>query len=192
VASSPALARLVLNNPQVLVLDEPTNHLDIPAREALEEALTLFGGSILIVSHDRYFLDRVADRLLVLPRRGQYEIIDGNWSTYSAILTQREEAQRAEQHRQKDQERKAREAREAAAPKKKSRSKYAAHRVEELEARIIEFEGRLKQMETSFADPALLKDAEKSKRLHEEYHSLKADLVSLNRQWEEAIEAQAN
>jgi ATP-binding cassette subfamily F protein 3 len=186
------LARLVLNNPQVLVLDEPTNHLDIPAREALEEALTLFGGSILIVSHDRYFLDRVADRLLVLPRRGEYEVIDGNWSTYSAILTQREEAQRAEQNRQKDHDRKAREAREAAAPKKKSRSKYAAHRVVELEAQIIEFEGRMKEMETSFADPALLKDAEKSKRLHEEYHSLKTELESLNRQWEEAIEAQAN
>ena len=185
------LARLVLTNPQVLVLDEPTNHLDIPAREALEEALTLFAGSILIVSHDRYFLDRVVDQLLVLPRRGQYELIDGNWSTYAAILTQREEAQRVEDEHRKAEERRAREARETIQPKKKSRSKYAAQRIEDLEARIIEHEGRLKEIEFSFSDPATLKDSEKSKRLHEEYHALKANLEDLNRQWEEAVESQA-
>src|SRR5207244_4245910 len=111
----------------------------------------LFDGSILMVSHDRYFLDRVIDRLLVLPQRGAYEIVDGNWSAYAAILTAREEAQRIAEDQRKREERKTR---EASQPKKKSRSKYAAGRIEELEARIIEAEGRLKQMEVSFADPA--------------------------------------
>ena len=61
-----ALAELLLDKPNVLLLDEPTNHLDIPSREALESALTNFDGTILCVSHDRYFLEQIVERLLVL------------------------------------------------------------------------------------------------------------------------------
>src|SRR5207248_4139253 len=60
------LAQLLIDRPNVLVLDEPTNHLDIPSREALESALGQFEGTILCVSHDRYFLDQTMDRLWVL------------------------------------------------------------------------------------------------------------------------------
>ena len=185
------LARLVWTSPQVLVLDEPTNHLDIPGREALEEALRLFGGSILIVSHDRYFLDRVVDRLLVLPERGRHEIVPGNWSTYAEIVSQREEAARSEPARRGDEEhRTARTRVRAAGKKRKSRSKYAARRLEELEARIIEHEARLKQLEAAFADPAVMKDPVKSRRLHEEYRALKPQLAALIEQWEQDVEAQ--
>ncbi|MCG8408348.1 MAG: ABC-F family ATP-binding cassette domain-containing protein [Phycisphaerales bacterium] len=187
------LARLVWTNPQVLVLDEPTNHLDIPAREALEEALQHYPGSILMVSHDRYFLDRVAGRLLVLTRREQHEIVDGNWSAYAEILSRREEASRSEELRRKEQDRREREAKTKGKPgRKKSKSKYAAQRVEELEDRIIQIETRVKEIETAFADPAFMKDQAKLKQLHIEYDRLRPELQELNEKWEEAADGLAD
>ncbi len=195
------LARLVWQSPQVLILDEPTNHLDIPAREALEEALTLFPGSILMVSHDRYFLDRVAERLLVLPERGRHELVPGNWSTYAEMLAKREAAARAEKERLRaaarqtagDGQGRRRADNHSAGAKSapKSRSKYAAKRIEELEGKIIACETRMKELEASFADAAMMKDPAKSKQLHEEYHGLRTQLEELNAEWEAAVDAQA-
>ena len=184
------LARLVWTSPQVLVLDEPTNHLDIPGREALEEALKLYPGSILMVSHDRYFLDRVVDRLLVLPRRGEHEVIAGNWSAYAAVLAQREEAARAEEALRREERRRTEEARVTSSGKKrKSRSKYAGRLFEELEGRIMTLETRMKELEAAFADPAVLRDADKSRGFHNEYTSIKSDLADLIAQWEREVEA---
>jgi ATP-binding cassette subfamily F protein 3 len=80
-----ALAKLMLTKANLLVLDEPTNHLDIPACEVLEQALADYPGTLLIVSHDRYFLDRVIDRLLVL-HDGVCTSHAGNYSNYQAAL----------------------------------------------------------------------------------------------------------
>ena len=80
-----ALAKLMLTKANLLVLDEPTNHLDIPACEVLEQALADYPGTLLIVSHDRYFLDRVIDRLLVL-HDGVCMSHAGNYSDYQAAL----------------------------------------------------------------------------------------------------------
>jgi ATP-binding cassette subfamily F protein 3 len=80
-----ALAKLMLSTANLLVLDEPTNHLDIPAREALEEALSAYPGTLLVVSHDRYFLDRIITHLLYL-RNGTCEAYPGNYSAYQAHL----------------------------------------------------------------------------------------------------------
>ncbi len=81
-----ALAKLMLTKANLLVLDEPTNHLDIPACEMLEQALVDYPGTLLIVSHDRYFLDRVIDRLLIL-RDGTCTSHVGNYSDYQAAMT---------------------------------------------------------------------------------------------------------
>jgi ATP-binding cassette subfamily F protein 3 len=77
-----ALAKLIYSQVNVLVLDEPTNHLDIPSREALEEALGAYDGTILTISHDRYFLDRVATQILSLDGRGGSEHYDGDYTEY--------------------------------------------------------------------------------------------------------------
>lgn len=81
-----ALAKLMLSPANLLILDEPTNHLDIPAREALEQALSEYPGTLLLVSHDRYFVDRVVSRLLYL-KEGRCEAYPGNYSAYQAHLT---------------------------------------------------------------------------------------------------------
>ncbi|HEV7398590.1 MAG TPA: ABC-F family ATP-binding cassette domain-containing protein, partial [Pyrinomonadaceae bacterium] len=77
-----ALAKLIYSRVNVLVLDEPTNHLDIPSREALEEALDAYEGTIVTISHDRYFLDRVATQILALSGTGPVEHYDGDYTQY--------------------------------------------------------------------------------------------------------------
>src|SRR5207244_9403291 len=90
-----ALARLSLRQANLLVLDEPTNHLDVAAREQLERVLDTFGGTLLFVSHDRYFIDKLATELWLIDR-GLLRRWEGNWSSY-----QRERAagrERSEEH----------------------------------------------------------------------------------------------
>ena len=77
-----ALAKLIYSRVNVLVLDEPTNHLDIPSREALEEALDAYKGTILTISHDRYFLDRIATQVLALDGQGLAEHYEGDYTEY--------------------------------------------------------------------------------------------------------------
>jgi ATP-binding cassette subfamily F protein 3 len=77
-----ALAKLIYSRVNVLVLDEPTNHLDIPSREALEEALSAYEGTIVTISHDRYFLDRVATQILALDGLGGAEHYEGDYTEY--------------------------------------------------------------------------------------------------------------
>src|SRR5438093_13312474 len=83
--SRAALAKLVAQGVNVLVLDEPTNHLDLWACEALEQALLDFEGTAIVVSHDRYFLNRVVDVLLVLEGGGRVQVLYGNYETYDRL-----------------------------------------------------------------------------------------------------------
>ena len=85
--SRAALAKLVAQGVNVLVLDEPTNHLDLWACDALEQALQDFEGTVIVVSHDRYFLNRVVDLLLVLDGKGNVQVIHGNYDTYELMRT---------------------------------------------------------------------------------------------------------
>ena len=89
------LAKLILQSADLLLLDEPTNHLDIPSLEALEEAVLEFPGTVIVVSHDRYFLDRIVDRLLVIRRDG-HAVYDGNYSFYVEQIEKERTADAAE------------------------------------------------------------------------------------------------
>ncbi len=82
-----ALAKLAADDPNVLILDEPTNHLDLWARKALEKAIRDFEGSVIFISHDRYFVDQVADKLLVVQPNATYKIVDGNYSTFRHMVS---------------------------------------------------------------------------------------------------------
>ena len=94
--SRAALARLVAGGVNVLVLDEPTNHLDLWACDALEQGLLEYEGTVLVVSHDRYFLNRIVDQLIVLDGDGKSQLIHGNYDTYELMRAQQAAANQAE------------------------------------------------------------------------------------------------
>ena len=77
-----ALAKLIYSRKNVLILDEPTNHLDIPSRESLETALSEYDGTIIVVSHDRFFLDKIANQMLAFENDGTVNVFSGNYSEY--------------------------------------------------------------------------------------------------------------
>ncbi|MGA2192699.1 MAG: ATP-binding cassette domain-containing protein [Nitrospirota bacterium] len=166
-----AIAKTVLSGANFLVLDEPTNHLDIPSREALEEALSNFGGTVLAVSHDRFFLDRFAEKIFELSSGSLTEYC-GNYS-YFAQKKQAESDERATRPakgRQAWEERKLLQAderkRERDAIRKAERITGIEREIEELEAGLSETEGKL-------ADPAFYLDVAKVNELTERYSTLK-------------------
>jgi len=83
-----ALAKCLLSGAQVIVLDEPTNHLDLTSPQVMERALLHFPGAVVVVSHDRFFIDKVATRLLVFEGMGRLSEINGNWTIWQASLEQ--------------------------------------------------------------------------------------------------------
>ncbi len=83
-----ALAKLSAQDANVLILDEPTNHLDLWARQALEKAVREFEGTVLFISHDRYFVDRVADHLLIIQPDARFKTLEGNYSTFRMMVSQ--------------------------------------------------------------------------------------------------------
>ncbi len=139
------LCKLILRSVNLLVLDEPTNHLDIASREALEEALSSFDGTILAVSHDRYFIDRVASRIIELSPEGATDYpLSESESPYATYLGLRaRHAEKAPAERTEDKEKDARredyEQRKREAAKRRSderRLEAAKRRVPEIEARL--------------------------------------------------------
>ncbi len=184
--------KLMLAAPELLILDEPTNHLDIPAREVLEEALDDFPGTIVTVSHDRYFLDRVVDRLLVL-RPHDVRLYAGNYTAYIAQVEQERAAAEAAREATRAAERAA--ARRAAARRTPSagaavrpadarrKSPLARCTLAELEALITEKTARLAAVEARFGDPAVCRDPTRLADLRAEYEALRAEIAEAERYW---------
>jgi ATP-binding cassette subfamily F protein 3 len=179
--SRAALARLVAREVNVLVLDEPTNHLDLWACEALEDALREFEGTVLVVSHDRYFLNRVVDLLVVLDGAGGAQVIHGNYDTYERMRTL---AAVSPARREKGPDRAA----PASPAKAKRKRKFPYRKVEELEADITAAEARLRELEETLASPELYRDGEKVKETTRAFEEAKVRLQQLYEHWEEAAE----
>jgi ATP-binding cassette subfamily F protein 3 len=171
-----ALIRLILSGANLLLLDEPTNHLDIHSRAALEEALLDFPETIVFVSHDRYFIERIADRVLCLEDGKVRELI-GGYSEYREMLR----ARRAEEAaaRKAARERRAPPP-DRPRPKKKVDEKRVLREIDEREADL-----RARQEEAS--RPEVCRDAEASRRLKREIADLEEAIAALYRKWEESI-----
>jgi ATP-binding cassette subfamily F protein 3 len=181
------LAKLFLRRPNLLLLDEPTNHLDLLAREALEEALDEFPGTILAVSHDRYFLDRIATKICAFGEGPAPRVSAGDYTAYR-------ERREAEARARKEAE----EARDRARPKPAGRPRPAAeiarkakkrHTYEELEQKIIACEKRVKDLEAALCDPANARDFEKLAALSREFEAARGELGDLEAEWELWAEA---
>ena len=187
--SRAALARLVAQGVNVLVLDEPTNHLDLWACDALEQALKEFEGTAIVVSHDRYFLNQVADLLLVLDGQGNVKVIFGNYDTYEMMRKQEEAAQKdRETADRKKEAARAVQARAAAPEKAKKKRKHPYRKVEEIEADLAAAETELSAVEKLLGSPELYKDGEKVKQTTSRFEELKTEIARLYEHWEEAAE----
>jgi ATP-binding cassette subfamily F protein 3 len=187
--SRAALARLVALGVNVLVLDEPTNHLDLWACDSLEQALLEFEGTVVVVSHDRYFLNRVADQLIVLEGDGRAQLVHGNYDTYERLRALQEEAAPRKPERAKEPAAATPGndgAAPAARPKRKRRFPY--RKVEDLEAEIAAGETRLRELEQLMASPELYRDGERVKETTRAFEATKAQLQQLYEHWEEAVE----
>ncbi|HZZ80367.1 MAG TPA: ABC-F family ATP-binding cassette domain-containing protein [Gemmataceae bacterium] len=183
--SRAALAKLVAEGVNVLILDEPTNHLDLWACDALEGALLDFDGTAIVVSHDRYFLNRVVDLLLVFEGDGKVQIIYGNYDTYERMRLLQEPVKSAKPKDEAKAERE--EARAAAKPAKRKR-KYPYRKVEDLEAEIAAEETRLKDLEATLASPDLYRLGGKVQETTQAFEDAKVKLKQLYDHWEEAVE----
>ena len=187
-----AFLKLMLTGANFLVLDEPTNHLDIPAKEAVEEALMAFPGTFLVVSHDRYFLDKVANVTMEL-EHGKLTRYDGNYLYYKEKKSAEEAVKAAETPVQAAKEPK----REQPNPKKEptaEREKRIAppsgvneeKRLELLqraEAELAMAEAELKMLEREMNDPELQQDPEKSRRIAEEYAAKEKEIEQRYEKW---------
>ncbi len=184
--SRAALARLVALGANVLVLDEPTNHLDIWACESLEQALLEFDGTVIVVSHDRYFLNRVVDLLLVLDGAGKVHVIHGNYDTYLRMrLLQEEEASGRKRSSEKAAGRPSSSTAPASAKRKR---KFPYRKVSEIEAEIAAEEASLKELEATLASPDLYRDGDKVKDTMRRFEETKLRIQQLYEHWEEALE----
>jgi ATP-binding cassette, subfamily F, member 3 len=152
-----ALALIVRKRPNLLLLDEPTNHLDLEMRHALTRALAEYGGSLVLVSHDRSLLRTVCDSLLLVAG-GRALPFDGDIEDYLAWLTARREdveatALPADQTAQREQRKAQRDTAAAERQQRLARRRPLAKEAEKLEARIAQLEAQRRQLEADLADP---------------------------------------
>ena len=174
-----ALAQLSLMGANTLILDEPTNHLDMDSREVLEDALERYDGTLIAVSHDRYFINRIADTLWVV-ENGKITVFKGNYDDYlqsikeeNAPLT-KQEINKTQATKEKQKER-----------QNKEQEKQKRTRVRLLEKEIQETEEKISALENVFAGGEIYSDQQKLLKTQEEYNQLKDKLDELMEEWME-------
>jgi ATP-binding cassette subfamily F protein 3 len=202
-----ALARLAAADANFLVLDEPTNHLDLWARDALEQALSDFDGTVLFVSHDRYFVNRVADHLIIF-EPGGVRVIAGNYEAYQLFLKSKAEGEQAPSPPSKPRDKShlkqhATLARaHAAATKaggkpngdgaaqndKNKKRRFAYRKVSDIEADIFQRETRIEQLNEEMGDEATFRDGSRVRAIKQELTEQQLALKKLYEHWEEASE----
>lgn len=175
------LAKILRRGGNFLVLDEPTNDLDLQTLRVLEEALINFGGTAIVVSHDRWFLDRVCDRVVVFDGHGHLSVNEGNYSYY---LQKRKACEAASAAAKPKPAKKKRVRPDAGKPRK---LKWKEEReLEGMEEAILEVESRVGEIETKLNDPAFYIDhSEEAVELSRELEEKKAEVQSLYDRWEE-------
>ncbi len=179
-----ALTKLMLRKDNLLLLDEPTNHLDMDSREVLESALADFPGTILAISHDRYFINRFAEKVCVLEAGGIKEYL-GNYDDYFEKINREQEpdgdaptvtrtALEKEKRRSREEEKRLKERRLA---------------LQKAEESVLKAEEEAAELEARLAAPETYQDADKAAELAREYQRKKEEIDRLYRAWE-ALESE--
>lgn len=192
-----ALAKMLIEPSNFLILDEPTNHLDMRSKDVLMEGLNSYEGTVLVVSHDRYFLDGIIDKVIEVKDK-KIRIYFGNSSEY--LKTKEKEAGKARKE-SKDSKKEAKEVKAApvkienknSAPVKNTYSDKkeikkqitpVKKKISELETEMNALEKRSKELETIMADPEFFRKSDNIKGITEEYNSIKGKITANYSQWE--------
>ncbi|MDU6571319.1 MAG: ABC-F family ATP-binding cassette domain-containing protein [Veillonella sp.] len=184
-----ALLKLFLQGDNFLILDEPTNHLDVPTREIVERALQQFGGTCFIISHDRYFLDQVSTRTLVLENKGLTEYL-GNYSYYKEKLKEQQDiAALTEVVEEVDKEDVKSEAKTISTspsdePKKKTNTYMVEKQLAEVEEEIARLEATMKMYEVQLANPVVQQDLAEMENISKQLSDTESNLQKLYEKWE--------
>lgn len=176
-----ALLKLMLSKANFLLMDEPTNHLDIDSKEVLEDALLNYDGTLFVISHDRYFLNKVTDKILDISKDGISQYL-GNYDYYlekknSLLLSSQQEDD--DENISKTQ---------IKADHKKIKNQEKAQRllkkhIKSLEKDISELEQKISSLEEEMCQPEIYSDHEKSKEINDKILSLKDDLDGIYLEW---------
>lgn len=181
-------AIMALNRGNVLVLDEPTNHLDLSTKEVLEDALAEFGGTIILVSHDRYLLNKVASRIIEI-KHDEVNSYEGNFDAYSeAVNAARQLKMQSEAEIKRAEEEKA--YKENKAKQYRSKEQRAAdaqkrNRIRELEKEIEDTEVLIFELENAISDPEIASDYSKMSEKCKELEEAKTALDQKMDEWAE-------
>lgn len=178
-----SLLKLMQSKANMLLLDEPTNHLDIHSREALENALASYGGTLLIVSHDRYLINKLADRIVWLGKTGTVNI-DGNYDRYIELKEAKAQSEQAVQVKAaegKKNDYKERKERESTLRKLSGALKRCEQAIDEIGLKTAELAQQMSQ-------PEIATDYEKTSALAQEIEALKEKEEALTAEWMELSE----
>ena len=187
-----ALSKLMLQNANFLILDEPTNHLDLDSKEILENALIDYPGTILFVSHDRYFINRIATKIFELSSENLNEYL----GDYDYYLEKKEEQLELERLEKEAEERSLPAKQNSALPQQESKLTYQQEkelkklerqkqrRIEEIEAEIANLEEKIEQNEALLCDPEIYQNHEEVQKINTENELLQSQLEDLMNEWE--------
>ena len=177
-----------LNRGNVLVLDEPTNHLDLNTKEVLEDALAEFGGTIILVSHDRYLLNKVASRIIEI-KHDEVNSYEGNFDTYSeAVNAARQLKMQSEAEIKRAEEEKAykeNKARQYRSKEQRAADAQKRNRIRELEKEIEDTEVLIFELENAISDPEIASDYSKMSEKCKELEEAKTALDQKMDEWAE-------
>lgn len=181
-------AIMALNRGNVLVLDEPTNHLDLSTKEVLEDALAEFGGTIILVSHDRYLLNKVASRIIEI-KHDELNSYDGNFDAYSeAVNAARQLKMQSEAEIKRAEEEKAykeNKARQYRSKEQRAADAQKRNRIRELEKEIEDTEVLIFELENAISDPEIASDYSKMSEKCKELEEAKTALDEKMDEWAE-------
>ena len=181
-------AIMALNRGNVLVLDEPTNHLDLSTKEVLEDALAEFGGTIILVSHDRYLLNKVASRIIEI-KHDEVNSYEGNFDAYSeAVNAARQLKMQSEAEIKRAEEEKAykeNKARQYRSKEQRAADAQKRNRIRELEKEIEDTEVLIFELENAISDPEIASDYSKMSEKCKELEEAKTTLDQKMDEWAE-------
>ncbi|MBU7595983.1 ABC-F family ATP-binding cassette domain-containing protein [Metabacillus halosaccharovorans] len=185
-----ALSKLMLQKANFLILDEPTNHLDLDSKEILENALIDFPGTILFVSHDRYFINRIATKVFELSSHNLTEYL----GDYDYFLTKKEEILELERLAEEEKKNVSQKISSSASEGKlnyqqekeqKKLERQKQRRIEEIEQSISEIEEKIEKNEALLCDPSIYQDHEQVQKINIENEQLNSELEQLMTEWEQ-------